>query len=273
MGRAALLVPLTEAQQSLVRDLPCPPHPLTGALGHAQPVPPHTLTPSFPQVAQAVDAPPTNLSQTSLPLICRLKLLHLSAVHPRSRHSFGGPTCLHPSPSPLSHPFALSPRSPLCRPSLFTSLSIIPPSTSLPPLNPIVSSRPGSPFAAHARPGSAQEPLVEADFNPTPEALALLSKRDADGAKVSRFLPNPDEWGPGSKATCHAEGASSSSTPTAAMAASALPGTEAGAIDSRGAMLEKRARNQNKRARKRQAREGAGGEQPADAVDAEGPQE
>ena len=50
----------------------------------------------------------------------------------------------------------------------------------------------------------ATAPKVQADFTKLPAAVELLSKRDASGAKLSKFLPNPTEWGPGSRGTQHA---------------------------------------------------------------------
>jgi hypothetical protein len=100
----------------------------------------------------------------------------------------------------------------------------------------------------------ATAPIVQADFTPTKQAQELLTKRTEDGAKLGRFMPNPDEWGPGSRATSHAAAFGAATSGAAdddgAAAAAAGPG---GA--QRGAMLEKRARHQGKRTRKRQARE------------------
>ena len=100
-------------------------------------------------------------------------------------------------------------------------------------------------------------PLVQADFTPTKEAIKLLEKKDGDGNKLGRFMPNPDEWGPGSKSTSHAK---AFSQPTEEGGVPSQPSEGVEGIDTsdaagQGAMLEKRERNQNKRARKRQARE------------------
>uniref|UniRef100_A0A7S0LH64 tRNA (guanine(26)-N(2))-dimethyltransferase n=1 Tax=Coccolithus braarudii TaxID=221442 RepID=A0A7S0LH64_9EUKA len=46
-------------------------------------------------------------------------------------------------------------------------------------------------------------PAVQADFRPLPQVQQLLSKKGADGEKVGKFLPNPAEWGPGSRGTSH----------------------------------------------------------------------
>ena len=110
----------------------------------------------------------------------------------------------------------------------------------------------------------ATPPAVEADFTPTKEATALLSKKSEDGVKLSRFLPNPDEWGPGSRGTSHAQFAPADNGQAgegAADDASAPAAAEVrGAYGANGAsMLDKRARLQNKRAKKRQALAAADG--------------
>ena len=91
-------------------------------------------------------------------------------------------------------------------------------------------------------------PLVEADFTPTKEAQELLAKKGDDGAKLGRFMPNPDEWGPGSRHTSHAD--AFKGAPSAAAPAPAQPQQKGGG--GAGAMLDKRERNQGKRAKKRQ---------------------
>lgn len=97
-------------------------------------------------------------------------------------------------------------------------------------------------------------PLVEADFRPTKEASKLLEKKDSDGNKLGRFMPNPDEWGPGSRSTSHAK---AFAQPTGNEDGDGAPSGEGGdsTAPMQGSMQEKRERNQNKRARKRQARE------------------
>ena len=111
----------------------------------------------------------------------------------------------------------------------------------------------------------AQPPTIEADFRPTKEAVQLLAKRTDDGTKVGRFMPNPDEWGPGSKGISHTHlhPAAGSSTRDCAVKdgrdrdvdEGGLTSSATAAVDgSRPAMLEKRAMNQGRRARKRQAR-------------------
>ena len=103
-------------------------------------------------------------------------------------------------------------------------------------------------------------PKTEADFTPTPAAHALLSKRGEDGARVGRFMPNPDEWGPGSKATSHASFDSGGNTDAATVVASQHCEADASPdkVASSGSlatssMQQKRARLQGKRTRKRQA--------------------
>ena len=126
----------------------------------------------------------------------------------------------------------------------------------------------------------ATEPLVQADFTPTREAQDLLAKKTEAGEKVGRFMPNPDEWGPGSRSTSHAFGSASAAAAANLEAAQQAGGSSEPGADSqqqqqpRGAMLEKRAMNQGKRAKKRQAREareaaaeGAGEEAAAEELD------
>ena len=123
-------------------------------------------------------------------------------------------------------------------------------------------------------------PKVQADFTKLAAAEALLNKRDASGAKVGRFLPNPAEWGPGARGKSHAalgthgaeaaapaEGADADATDAAAEAdgdAAMATDGDAGAAG-HGSMLEKRARNQGKKSRKRQA---PGADADGEAVDA-----
>ena len=79
-------------------------------------------------------------------------------------------------------------------------------------------------------------------------------------------MPNPDEWGPGSKATSHAHlhdersdvsaSTSGAGQPTAEAGGggtAASSGSEESSAAYNASMLDKRAANQNKRARKRQA--------------------
>ena len=125
----------------------------------------------------------------------------------------------------------------------------------------------------------ATPPATAADFSKLPAAEKLLNKRDASGAKVGRFLPNPAEWGPGARGKSHAalgtHGAEAAAAPAAEgadaaadaaadatvavkaegeTAAMATDGSDAGAAGHGGdSMLEKRARNQGKKSRKRQA--------------------
>ena len=104
----------------------------------------------------------------------------------------------------------------------------------------------------------AIEPLVQANFTPTREANELLSKRDGGGAKVGRFMPNPDEWGPGAKSTSHAT--FSATALDKSVGSDGAAGGDGNGVAVPGSMLEKRARLQGKRARKRQAREESKGE-------------
>mmetsp|Transcript_20755 Transcript_20755/g.67946 ORF Transcript_20755/g.67946 Transcript_20755/m.67946 type:complete len:616 (+) Transcript_20755:82-1929(+) len=87
----------------------------------------------------------------------------------------------------------------------------------------------------------AASPEEEADFRPVPEVQRMLSKKDGAGGKVGKFLPNPEQWGPGSRGTSHA---------------AAFGAAEAAAAASNGA-VDKRAENQGKRSRKRRAAEAA----------------
>lgn len=87
----------------------------------------------------------------------------------------------------------------------------------------------------------AASPEEEADFRPVPEVQRMLSKKDGAGGKVGKFLPNPEQWGPGSRGTSHA---------------AAFGAAEAAAAASNGA-VDKRAQNQGKRSRKRRAAEAA----------------
>ena len=64
-------------------------------------------------------------------------------------------------------------------------------------------------------------------------------------------MPNPDEWGPGSRSTSHAK---AFAQPTGNEDGDGAPSGDSTA-PMQGSMQEKRERNQNKRARKRQARE------------------
>ena len=104
-------------------------------------------------------------------------------------------------------------------------------------------------------------PLVQADFTPYKAAQDLLAKRAEDGSKLGRFMPNPDEWGPGSRSTSHAAAFSTGASAEADTAdADAGEGANGGVAGSNpnSAMLDKRGRNQGKRTRKRQAREREG---------------
>ena len=117
-------------------------------------------------------------------------------------------------------------------------------------------------------------PLVEADFTPLKEANKLLEKRDESGNKLSKFMPNPEEWGPGSKSTSHASAFSAAAAGGGGGGAddAAAEAADVSTVSVTGAMQEKRARLQGKRAKKRQAREmssAAGGEAGEDAEDAE----
>lgn len=103
---------------------------------------------------------------------------------------------------------------------------------------------------------------LKADFTKLAAAEQVLSKVDAKGAKLARFMPNPAEWGPGSKGTAHAAlgeyvEASSSSAASVSAAAEAKAGGGAVKAEAPGpigdSMLDKRAANQGKRSRKRNA--------------------
>lgn len=95
----------------------------------------------------------------------------------------------------------------------------------------------------------AKPPAIEADFTPHRDALALLSKHNADGGKIGKFMPTPEEWGPGSKSTSHTHLTSDQTDRRNAGGAAGAAG------DLPAAIMAKRAANQGKRARKRQARE------------------
>ncbi|KAL1521571.1 hypothetical protein AB1Y20_021230 [Prymnesium parvum] len=118
----------------------------------------------------------------------------------------------------------------------------------------------------------SQEPLVEADFTHTQEAVALLTKHGSDGEKLGRFMPNPEQWGPGSRATSHATFVTSSNDSSAAGSGTAAS-TSAVQTQMPASMLEKRARNQNKRVRKRQAREEASSTTAEAANQSDSPEE
>ena len=46
---------------------------------------------------------------------------------------------------------------------------------------------------------------LKADFTKLAAAEQVLRKVDAKGARLARFMPNPADWGPGSKGTAHAQ--------------------------------------------------------------------
>ena len=98
-------------------------------------------------------------------------------------------------------------------------------------------------------------PLVQADFKPLKAAQDLLAKKTEDGTKVGRFMPNPDEWGPGSRSTSHAAAFSAADADADAGASDAAPKAGRQGANPNSGMLEKRERNQGRRSRKRQARE------------------
>ena len=76
-----------------------------------------------------------------------------------------------------------------------------------------------------------------------------------DGSKMSKFMPNPEQWGPGAKSTSHTHLTHDQAPPQTHKQPAAAAAAAAAAAPS--AMHEKRAANQGKRARKRQAREAA----------------
>ncbi len=110
----------------------------------------------------------------------------------------------------------------------------------------------------------AKPPQVKADFTKLAAAQEMLAKKDAKGGKVSRFMPNPAEWGPGSRGTAHAalgeyvaasaaSSADGSAAADASASADAAGEAEVAPPPVGDSMLDKRARNQGKRSRKRAA--------------------
>jgi tRNA (guanine26-N2/guanine27-N2)-dimethyltransferase len=100
---------------------------------------------------------------------------------------------------------------------------------------------------------------LKADFTKLAAAEQVLRKVDAKGARLARFMPNPADWGPGSKGTAHAAlgeyveaSSSSAASVTAAKADGGAAKAEAPAPISN-TMLDKRAANQGKKSRKRTA--------------------
>ena len=121
----------------------------------------------------------------------------------------------------------------------------------------------------------AQAPPVQADFTPTKEAQELLSKKSEGGARLGRFMPNPDEWGPGSRHTSHADAFAGSSDAAPAAADEPAGGSAAAGHQHGGAMLDKRAANQGKKKARKRAREAAAaaegaGEEEEEAAGEEG---
>ena len=111
----------------------------------------------------------------------------------------------------------------------------------------------------------SQAPAIVADFRPLKEAVQLLSKRDEDGVKLGRWMPNPEEWGPGSKATSHASfDAGAGGDEGGGGGGGGGGGAPVALGGAAPAMLAKRARLQGKRGgskdRKRQARDHDGAE-------------
>ena len=104
---------------------------------------------------------------------------------------------------------------------------------------------------------------------PLKAAEQLLKKKGADGEKLGRFMPNPDEWGPGSRSTSHAaafaasDGADGADGDAAAAGTAPQSGAGSGHAVGSGAMLDKRALNQGKKKRRRQERAAAEGEEGA----------
>ena len=109
----------------------------------------------------------------------------------------------------------------------------------------------------------SQAPAIVADFRPLKEAVQLLSKRDEDGVKLGRWMPNPEEWGPGSKATSHASfDAGAGGDEGGGGGGGGGGGAPVASGGAAPAMLAKRARLQGKRGskNKRQARDQDGAE-------------
>lgn len=91
------------------------------------------------------------------------------------------------------------------------------------------------------------EPTVQADFTILPEVAQMLSSK-----KVSKFMPNPAQWGPGSRGTSHA---------SFGAGAAADGGAEAGETGE-GTLMGKKHANQGKRKKMRAERQGDGGQPP-----------